>query len=436
MEEKVKEILSVVARFMFDENELLDLGFSEEPLDPKTLGKFKKLLLDKFLDEDLRRREMEEELDFVVDYFSQLLNEKPKELKGIYEKVKFIRKSVEVLKDSFFVVEIGDFYRLRAGLKRFIEKLVDSSKGSKVKAKLEEIIDILNFEEDRIFSEDLWKTVENMVIELEVELEREKRVFWESLKTILNDITDAISSISSVENDDIRTLKSYVEQLESIVEKDDVEEIVREVKSIATKIRDRIVNMANNFNSLKKQLESSYKIIGNLKSEVEKQRELAIVDELTKVYNRRGLMQILKRELSAMRRHLKKLTVSLIDFDDFKWINDNFGHTVGDKVLVHVVNIIKEGLRSTDVVGRYGGDEFVIVMPETSLQDARKAIERIRLEINSKKFKIKDSYIKVSVSIGMCEAKPEDDEESLLARLSSAVRKAKTQGKGIIVVVE
>ncbi len=437
MSTKLREILATVLKFIVDDERLLEsyLGYLEEPLDDKNLDELKRLLLDSLLTEDLHRRETNNNLNAVLEIVCNLTNRKVDLSIPMYEKVKFLRESLELLSNNYVILSVNDLNRLKINLTGFLDKLSMDIRDNETKRRIEEIVDLVRFSDESLFSEEVWKTIEEIVFSIEVEAEKEKRAFWESLKAILKDLTEAISSISYMEGEDVKSLEKYVDELEKVVEKGDLEQVIGEIKTIAGNIRNRIIKMGESFRAIRSQLETSYRIIDSLKIELERQRELSIVDELTKVYNRRGLMEVLKRELSAVRRYSSKLSISFIDFDDFKYINDNFGHTVGDKVLVSVVSLIKNALRSTDIIGRYGGDEFVVLLPRTSLDEAYKAMERISDEVKTKKFKIKDSYLKVSISIGLCEAKPDDDEESLISRLSSAVKRAKSEGKGKIIII-
>lgn len=115
--------------------------------------------------------------------------------------------------------------------------------------------------------------------------------------------------------------------------------------------------------------------------------ELSVTDGLTKVYNHRHIVQLLKDEVNRSERHKHPLSIILLDLDNFKSVNDTYGHQVGDKVLIEIAQTVKSHLRDGDLLGRYGGEEFLIILPETELKGAiaageklRKAIERIVYE--------------------------------------------------------
>ena len=154
-------------------------------------------------------------------------------------------------------------------------------------------------------------------------------------------------------------------------------------------------------------------------------RFLAEVDSLTGVFNRRKIEEVLSKEIERSRRYGNEVSLMLIDIDDFKQINDNFGHQVGDEVLRQIARIIRQNLRRTDYVGRYGGEEFLVILPETPIQKALTAGERIRKAIERENFRTG----KTTVSIGITLLKDKDDFGTLFNRLDRAMYLAKERGK-------
>ncbi len=154
-------------------------------------------------------------------------------------------------------------------------------------------------------------------------------------------------------------------------------------------------------------------------------RFLAEVDSLTGVYNRRKIEEILAKEIERSRRYGNEVSLMLIDIDDFKQINDTYGHQIGDEILKQIARLIRQNLRRTDYVGRYGGEEFLVILPETSVQKAMTAGERIRSAIERESFRPG----RVTVSIGVTLLKDKDDFGTLFNRLDRAMYLAKERGK-------
>ena len=129
--------------------------------------------------------------------------------------------------------------------------------------------------------------------------------------------------------------------------------------------------------------------------------ELSVTDPLTHVNNRRHLFEILEKEFVRALRYNSNLAFVMADIDHFKKVNDQYGHQVGDLVLIEVANLIREELRKPDVLGRYGGEEFGIILPETHLQGAWVVAERFRMRIAEHEFISDDSPIPVTISLGV-----------------------------------
>ncbi|MBI2891503.1 MAG: diguanylate cyclase [Nitrospirae bacterium] len=138
-----------------------------------------------------------------------------------------------------------------------------------------------------------------------------------------------------------------------------------------------------------------------LKKSRDRLRELASIDELTQVYNRRHFMEELSREFSRAVRYQKPISFILMDIDHFKKINDTHGHQVGDMVLSHLAALIKQALRGSDVVARYGGEEFAVILPETELEGAVAAAEKMRRTVEREGFPSQDGPLDVRVSFGV-----------------------------------
>ena len=160
---------------------------------------------------------------------------------------------------------------------------------------------------------------------------------------------------------------------------------------------------------------------------------LTLLDPLTELYNRRGLQHIFSREIHLSRREGTNPIVILIDLDDFKGINDSLGHAVGDVILKEIAGRIKSSLRSTDYAGRIGGDEFMILLPETREAEGLHIAERVRLAISGDSIMLPSGPARVTGSLGMVIASrdiPSVDE--LVSQTQLALHKSKQSGKNRI----
>jgi diguanylate cyclase (GGDEF)-like protein len=153
--------------------------------------------------------------------------------------------------------------------------------------------------------------------------------------------------------------------------------------------------------------------------------DLAVHDQLTGLFNRRKLNEFLEYELG--KRHKDgDFSMLMYDIDFFKKVNDEFGHSVGDLVLTHMSNIIRKAMRSCDVVGRWGGEEFVCILPNTRVKGALNLAERLRKEVESTPL---PPLQKLTISVGVTEVLANDTYESLLDRMDGALYDAKKGGR-------
>lgn len=158
-------------------------------------------------------------------------------------------------------------------------------------------------------------------------------------------------------------------------------------------------------------------------------RDMAVRDELTGAYNRRHLREVLTLESMRNDRHGGAFSLLILDIDHFKHINDDYGHLAGDLVLKRVAEIIAGELRQTDVLCRYGGEEFAVLLPQTPLVGARTTAERIRLAVERSQYYAVDSELLVTLSIGVAEYIRREDPERTFQRADEALYRAKDAGR-------
>jgi diguanylate cyclase (GGDEF)-like protein len=168
-----------------------------------------------------------------------------------------------------------------------------------------------------------------------------------------------------------------------------------------------------------------------LYAEVER---LSITDGLTGLYNRRYLEELLKREFNRVQRHSIRLSVLMVDVDNFKSVNDNYGHHQGDIVLRELGEVLRRQTREIDVVARYGGEEFVILLPETDIEGAVLAAERVHQSVSSHKFASEGGHIGLTVSVGAvsCPDRQVNDHKDLMRCVDNALYCAKHRGKNCV----
>lgn len=166
------------------------------------------------------------------------------------------------------------------------------------------------------------------------------------------------------------------------------------------------------------------------KKELEK---MASIDKLTGIYNRRMVDEFMNIEIQSSKRHHHKLSIIMLDIDHFKLVNDTYWHQTGDKVLSQTTKIISENIRKLDIFGRYGGEEFIIICPDTSIENAFKLAEKLRIAIENFTF---SEVGHKTISLGISDFKDNDDANSLIKKADDALYIAKDSGRNKSVIYD
>jgi diguanylate cyclase (GGDEF)-like protein len=167
----------------------------------------------------------------------------------------------------------------------------------------------------------------------------------------------------------------------------------------------------------------------------QKALQSAFIDPLTKTRNRSALLGSLQREWEIARRHAQALSVIMLDVDHFKSVNDTYGHSAGDAVLEQVAKCICSSVRASDVVFRYGGEEFLILLANTENEGALQLAERVRSELQKCPCAIgSDTPLRVTASLGVATLNSNENKEVLLARADQAMYLAKRKGRNRVEV--
>ncbi|MGC8822243.1 MAG: GGDEF domain-containing protein [Desulfurella sp.] len=263
---------------------------------------------------------------------------------------------------------------------------------------------------------------------------------------------------------DYNSLKNYLyeeytkqdELLDPIKEKINliIENLKKEMSEISNNISETIaaqenVNLEDSSNayeeleklkkinlSLRINLEKAMRNIEQERQSLEKIKVKVYRDGLTGLYLREYLQIKLKENLYFMQRYGRIFSLQMIDVDDFKDINDKFGHQIGDNVLCQIGNLIKKNIRTSDIPIRYGGDEFVVLMPETDINSAKKVAEKFVQKMSKVVFRKKDEEFKVTFSIGLTSVRKDDTFESIMERVDAALYSSKRSGKNSITVFD
>ena len=191
-------------------------------------------------------------------------------------------------------------------------------------------------------------------------------------------------------------------------------------KRLVVRGKDELGTLANWFNLLSEKLEQDYKKI----------ELLSITDRLTQLYNRTKIDQLFSVELKRSERYGESFSVILIDLDYFKLVNDNYGHQAGDMVLQELAGLLRESVRETDFVGRWGGEEFIVISPRTEIDSAIQVAEKLRKNIAEYDF---GEVGHKTASFGVASFRAGDNEDSMTRRADEHLYIAKKQGRNKVI---
>lgn len=256
------------------------------------------------------------------------------------------------------------------------------------------------------------------------------------VKNMMLTFVDRLSAMVSTTDNYQRTIRGFSQQISQAGNIADLNSVLSEIMTETQKAQEEATRSRDAMVDARQEVEKAEERIQALEQQLQQMGELVREDQLTGSLNRRGMDESLDREIANALRRETPLCVALLDLDDFKRINDTHGHATGDEVLVHLVQVIRETLRKLDVIARFGGEEFVILMPETSPQDAVQIITRVQRELTKRIFMHESQRLLITFSAGVSVYHPGESQAELLKRTDVALYKAKNAGKNRIVFAD
>ncbi len=241
---------------------------------------------------------------------------------------------------------------------------------------------------------------------------------------------DQIAKNMNIMSEDI-TVTSNVSLIKSI--------LVTKIENINTHITDKRDQDMSKLKDTEKTLEDMSARLTEIKEEADELRKRSqeievesITDALTGIYNRKGYDDKMSETLAHVKRYGIKSSLIVCDIDFFKKINDNFGHKVGDLALIKLATLLKDRLRTNDFIARFGGEEFVVILPHTDIEGAAKAGLGLREYIDNAVFSYKGKEVPLTISIGVSEFTKDDDNSSVFERADHALYLAKKSGRNTV----
>ncbi|MEW5904748.1 MAG: diguanylate cyclase [Pseudomonadota bacterium] len=257
-----------------------------------------------------------------------------------------------------------------------------------------------------------------------------------TLKNLMASFIDRLGDLTASTGDYHQKIEGYSQKISQTDDLTQLGHILQDVMHDTRLIQASALRSHEELLQTKKQADEAEARIRQLEQELMQVSELVREDQLTGALNRRGLEETMERELKRADRNQTSLCVALLDIDNFKKLNDTLGHQAGDRALTHLSQVIKSALRPSDAVGRYGGEEFVIVLPDTDLPAAVEAMQRLQRDLTKKFFLHNNERILVTFSAGVAVRGPQEDHQDLLGRADKAMYQAKHTGKNRVVAAQ
>ncbi|MFC5547994.1 GGDEF domain-containing protein [Massilia aerilata] len=257
-----------------------------------------------------------------------------------------------------------------------------------------------------------------------------------TMKNMMMTFIDRLGSVAASTGDYQEKIGGFSERIRGAANIEDLnavlEEVLRETRAVqaeALASRDRMV-------AAHQEVQEAASRIKELEAKLQHMSELVREDQLTGSLNRRGLDDVFERESARADRRGTPLCVALLDLDNFKKLNDTYGHLAGDKALRHLVKVVKDTLRSMDVIARFGGEEFLILLPETNVEAAAAAMVRVQRELTRHFFLHDNEKMLITFSCGVALRHQNEDQAALMLRADRAMYQAKTSGKNRVMIAE
>lgn len=254
---------------------------------------------------------------------------------------------------------------------------------------------------------------------------RAQAVMKETLATFLERLAQTTADSSQYQT----VFERCAERLETAGSLAEMAPVVQEAIQAARTLATDTHRVSEELGTLRGRAEQAEAEIQRLQRELDQMAELVTHDLLTGALNRKGLIEVVERETARAERMGTGVCIALLDIDDFKKLNDTLGHLAGDAALQHLASVARTSLRPQDAIGRFGGEEFIIVLPDTTVEEAVAVIQRLQRDLSAHLFLRDDRRVLITFSAGVTALRPDEPTEWAIHRADGAMYRAKHTGK-------
>jgi diguanylate cyclase len=254
-----------------------------------------------------------------------------------------------------------------------------------------------------------------------------------SVKKMMATFIDRLDVMTNSTNAYQNKMDEYSQKISQTQDTSEVNQLIGAILDETRTVQQETMRSHDIMITAQKEVKEAEERIKELEAKLAHMSELVREDQLTGSLNRRGLDDVFEREADRADRRGTPLCAAMLDLDNFKKLNDTHGHAAGDVALVHLVRIVKQTLRSIDVIARYGGEEFLIIMPETTLDEAAQAMSRVQRELTTHFFTANDQRLFITFSAGVALRTQHETQDAFVKRADKAMYEAKKSGKNRVV---
>jgi diguanylate cyclase len=255
-----------------------------------------------------------------------------------------------------------------------------------------------------------------------------------TVKNMMMTFIDRLGSVAASTGDFHAQMTGYTERIGRAGNIAELNDVLGEVLRATRQVEEEALASRDRMVAAQAEAQEAEQRIRTLEAELQQMSEMVREDQLTGSLNRRGLDEVFEREAARAERRGSPLCVALLDVDNFKRLNDTYGHAAGDGALRHLVRVVKNTLRAIDSVARFGGEEFLIVLPDTAVESAAQTMVRLQRELTKHFFLHGHEKLLITFSCGVALRQPGEDQAALLERADKAMYQAKNSGKNRVVV--
>ncbi len=258
----------------------------------------------------------------------------------------------------------------------------------------------------------------------------------QALKHALSTFIERLGSMADSTGTYQASMAAYALELAQTEDIHRINEIVQRLTSETRSLHTDLQRDHDELQQMRRTASEHETRVRALEQELESISQLVREDGLTRALNRRGLAESFVVEAARSERKGTPMCLAILDVDDFKALNDRYGHATGDEALVHLTGVLRKALRPSDILARYGGEEFVILLPETGIGDAAAIMRRTQRELTRHFFMHENERLLITFSVGVAERREGEAQPTVIDRADAALYLAKRQGKNQVVQAE